>query len=257
MEQAVFEKIANLVVDKLIIRSKRLLVVYSGSTVGFNSAQEQLKKLRQEGYTFSVYATPAARNILNMSEIYDDLGVSDRRIIDDYHEFLPLGSAIVIPTLTRNSAAKLANGINDNPFCDIISQGILRDYEIIAAYDACCSKRAIDMSVQTSRANSYRAMLSSNLDTLVSFGIRLTASETLASEVQKASAIRFVNGAQAGSSDISRESKCGGVRLTDKVISVSSISVYDDGSALEVEKTAVITPLAADYARDHKILLVR
>ena len=257
MEQTVFEQIANLVVNKLVIRSKRLLVLYTGSPVGFPAAQEQLIKLRQEGYTFSVYASPAARNVLNMNAIYDDLGVTDRRIIEDYHEFLPLGSTIVIPTLTRNSAAKLANGISDTPFCDMVSQGIMRDYEIVASYDACCSKRAIDMSVQTNRANAYREMLSGNLDALVSYGIRLTASKTLAEEVKKAAVIRFVSGSATICCGKTQKPSGKSVRIPDKLISAGSISAYYDGTTVEVDKNAVITPLAADYARDHKISIVR
>lgn len=256
MEQSVFEQIADLVVNKLLARSKRLLVLYSGSPVGMEPAQKELVKLREEGYTFSVYASSAARNILNMNAIYDELGVTDRRIIEDYHEFLPLGSTIVIPTLTRNSAAKLANGIADNPFCDMVSQGVMRDYEIVAAYDACCSRRAIDMSVQTDRANAYRAMLSGNLDTLVSFGIRLTAAKSLADEIRRAAAIRFVGSAADDRNPIKKTGRAI-FGITDKVVTANSISAFEDGTAVKIEKNAIITPLAADYARDHEILLMR
>lgn len=257
MDESVFEQIAERVVNKLVARSKRLLVLYSGSPVGFAEAQNELIKLRREGYSFTVYASAAARSILNMNAIYDDLGVADRTIIEDYHKFLPLGSTIVIPTLTRNSAGKLANGIADNPFCDMVSQGIMRDYEIVAAYDACCSRRAIDMSVQTDRANAYRAMLAGNLDKLVSYGIRLTAAKTLADEVRNASAIRFVSGRAAD--DKNTAQKTGGMRarITDKVINANSITIFEDGTEIEIEKNAIITPLAVDYARDHKILLMR
>jgi hypothetical protein len=257
MEQSVFEQIANLVVDKLVTRSKRLLVLYSGSPVGFPTAQEQLIKLRQEGYTFTVYASSAARSILNMNAIYDDFGITDRRIIEDYHEFLPLGSTIVIPTLTRNSAAKLANGISDTPFCDIVSQGIMRGMEIVAAYDACCSKRAIDVSIQTDRANAYREMLSGNLDKLVSYGIRMTASKTLADEVKKAAAIRFSSSSAAERKITAQKASGTRARITDRVVSANSISAFENGTTIEIEKNAIITPLAVDYARDHEILLMR
>ncbi|MFB0920835.1 MAG: flavoprotein, partial [Oscillospiraceae bacterium] len=224
MEQAVFKQIVDLVVSKLIERSKKLLVLYTGSPVGMDAAQEQLRQLRREGYTFSVYASASARNVLNMNAIYDDLGVSDRRIIDDYHGFLPLGSAMVIPTLTRNSAAKLAYGINDNPFCDIVSHGIMSGYEIIAAYDACCSKRAIDMSVQTGSANAYRAMLAANLDALAAYGIRLTASNTLAEEVKKATILRYGGGEATRSCGMTQNSSGKAVSITDRLISANSIS---------------------------------
>ena len=125
MENMVIERIADAIVVKLLERSRRLLLVYTGSPLGLDRIDPELQRLTEEGYRFSVFATESAQRILDIPAICRCLGAEDHSSLDP-KGFLKLGTALLLPSLTQNTAAKLALGMNDTPVLNILSGAIMR-----------------------------------------------------------------------------------------------------------------------------------
>jgi hypothetical protein len=138
--EIMIKKIAFDIVKRYL--EKRLLVIFTGGTVGFAEAMKQIKRaLLNYELKCDVLFSKAAAQIHDVVSISKELDaekviVEGSDTIKSCKVFLNGYSGIVVGTLTRNSASKLAKLFLDNYATQIIIDSLILGIPVIAAMDA-------------------------------------------------------------------------------------------------------------------------
>lgn len=278
-EHALMSTIVEYISDQIVLRymdaCKKAAVLFSGALIGYGDAVASLNKLKEEGWELTVVMSKAAAEVLTEERIQKDIGpeaifvegapVNGRQIIDD-NQF------VIVPTLTINTAAKVANCISDNLLTNMISRAMATGKPVIAAVDGCCPDNAVRAKIGFKVTDAYKAKMRSNLEDMQSFGIHLTVDHNLCKKVNQIYTASF-DFPTPGSSEkpasaenkAARKPSCGcvptvadySIRLDKKVIGRVDIAKNAGYKTIIVGSDALITGLASDEARNRKIAIVR
>ena len=189
IQNALIEYIVNKVIEKLEQRQKTALVLFTGASIGFRQSIESLNKLQQNGWQFKVVISKAAEDILTEDLIKKSLNIESVIKEDDkpdIKELLDQNNLIIIPSLTINTASKIANCISDTLITNIVSKAMMSGKKIIASLNACCIENEERKSIYGDNVSlAYKNKLKNNLETIKSYEIELTTSENLFYKVEK------------------------------------------------------------------------
>lgn len=257
------------VVKRYLARSKKALVLFSGALIGIQEAYDNLNQLKEDGWSLTVVMSASAKEIISVETIKEKIGpdaiyaegnpVAYRKLVDECNY-------IIIPTLTINTAAKVANAINDNLLTNIIYRSMSVGKPIIAAIDGCCPDNEVRNKMGFKVTEAYKAKLRSNLEAMQSYGIVLTSAKNLFKKVNKvlAGSVKFSNvrkeepKAEAKAAESSVKPVNGGcVRLDKNVISRNDILLNRQYKTIIVGKRANVTALAQDEAYRYGIKIVK
>lgn len=272
MEKSIIEYIVQRVIEKLQDRNKRAIVLFTGATIGFKQSIESLNKLKKDGWKFDVILSNGARNVLGEELIKKSLNIEtvmteDNKI--DIRSLLNDNSLIIVPSLTVNSASKVANCISDTIVTNIISKGLISGKKIIASINACCidnEERKAIYNDHTTQA--YKNKLRNHLETIKSYGVILTTSENLAHKVNstmfknndfKSKEINSTNTNLKTSSKTSYDThqNLDSIKINEKVVSREAIFENRRYKTIIVGSKSLITDLARDEAEKYKIKLIK
>ena len=218
----------------------------------------------------------AADEVLTKERIQNDIGpdaiyvegapVNGRQIIDD-NQF------VIVPALTINTAAKVANCISDNLLTNMISRAMATGKPIVAAVDGCCPDNEVRAKLGFKVTDAYKARMRSNLEALQSYGIHLTVDSNLFDKVNKVYAASFdfpspdsdakpvqvkaEQAAQPSCSGSAAAEEVSSVKLDKKVIGRVDIARNARYKTIIVGADAVVTALASDEACNRGIAIVR
>ena len=189
IQNALIEYIVNKVIEKLEQRQKTALVLFTGASIGFRQSIESLNKLQQNGWQFKVVISKAAEDVLTEDLIKKSLNIESVIKEDDkpdIKELLDQNNLIIIPSLTINTASKIANCISDTLITNIVSKAMMSGKKIIASLNACCIENEERKSIYGDNVSlAYKNKLKNNLETIKSYEIELTTSENLFYKVEK------------------------------------------------------------------------
>ena len=146
-EEALMSTIVEYISDQVILRyaqaCKKATVLFSGALIGYKDAVTSLNELKKDGWTLTAVLSKAAGEVITEERIRNDIGpdaiyvegapVNGRQIVDD-------SQFVIIPSLTINTAAKVANCISDNLLTNMISRAMATGKPIVAAIDGCCRR---------------------------------------------------------------------------------------------------------------------
>ncbi len=234
-----FDEMIEIIVKEVVKRinseiqppKKEALLIFTGAISGCNDALNALKKMGKEGYNFKVVLSESAQQILDQDKIKEELDVTDIYVdgTPENVDYLKRDiDKIVIPTLTRNSAAKIAMGISDTLATYLVSWGIMSNIPIVASIDGC--------NPQKSKSSAYRDMLNNNIEILKEYGIALKE----AKDIYKCEK----NIVQC---EYKKEKE---VFLEKKLITREDvINAKNNNQQILVSKNTIITQLATDIAR--------
>lgn len=281
LENALMSTIVGYISDQIVLRymdaCKTATVLFSGALIGYGEAVTALNALKDEGWKFTAVLSKAASEVLTEERIRKDIDpeaiyvegapINGRQIIDD-------NQYVIIPELTINTAAKVANCISDNLLTNMISRAMATGKPVIASIDGCCPDSEVRAKIGFKVTEAYKARMRRNLEDLRDYGIVLTVNSNLCHKVTKVYESSFafsrediekksVQGEPAKES--SREIKCsvmqteaGGSKKIDKnVISRTDIAGCSGYKTIVVAKGTVVTDLASDEARKRGIEIVR
>jgi len=245
------ENVLNDIVDEVIRRLnnklKQAIVVFTGGALGFEDALEQLKMMKQEGWSFKILLTRSAEHVFLPGSIEKDLGTNEvfyERELQGLAEFYKDTSLLIIPTLTLNSASKIALGIVDSAVTNLVSHYITTGTPIVAADDACDLKNPIRVNYKMHKSpKAYLDMNSRYLDQLRAYGISLVRAKDIA-EASKSVTFQFNE-----KKEIQQPEKNSVIYYKDRIL--SRITVFEAKQAhsdLIVSKNTIITPLAREAA---------
>lgn len=278
-ENALMSTIVEYISDQIVLRymdaCKKAAVLFSGALIGYADAVRSLNELKKDGWSLTVIMSKAADEVLTKERIQNDIGpdaiyvegapVNGRQIIDD-NQF------VIVPALTINTAAKVANCISDNLLTNMISRAMATGKPIVAAVDGCCPDNEVRAKLGFKVTDAYKARMRSNLEALQSYGIHLTVDNNLFEKVNKVYTASFdfpapdsdekpaqekAKPAAGTSCGCSKPAETASVKLDKKVIGRVDIAKSARFKTIIVGADAVVTGLAVDEAYNRGITIVR
>ncbi|MDI6783164.1 MAG: flavoprotein [bacterium] len=166
--------------------SRNILVIFTGSDIGLPAALEQLQKLRQKSYSFTFLLSRAAQKIIGTEKITSV--TKDCQILTDIPaekvlSFVQEQVLIIVPTLSRTTAIKLASAITDTLVTDLLYTALVNKKPIIAARNG--ADPMLSNCPRCGTSDMAPAMIQNihtELDKLIQYGIRLISVDDLADE---------------------------------------------------------------------------
>ena len=191
-EEALMSTIVEYISDQVILRyaqaCKKATVLFSGALIGYKDAVTSLNELKKDGWTLTAVLSKAAGEVITEERIKNDIDpdaiyvegapVNGRQIVDD-------SQFVIIPSLTINTAAKVANCISDNLLTNMISRAMATGKPIVAAIDGCCPDNKVREQLGFKVTEAYKAKMRHNLEDMLAYGITLTTDYSLCSKVNE------------------------------------------------------------------------
>ncbi len=283
-ENALMSTIVDYISDQVILRymdaCKSATVLFTGALIGYGDAVASLKELKDDGWKLTAVLSKAAAEVLTEERIKKDINpdviyvegapVDGRKIIDD-------NQLVIIPTLTINTAAKIANCISDNLLTNMISTAMSTGKPIIAAIDGCCPDNEIRAKIGFKVTEAYKARMRRNLEDIQSYGIVLTVDKNLSNKVNRVFGASFdfpipstdtkmtvmETSKETSKQNIAKqvvknsENLNTSLKLDKKVIGRVDIAKNARYKTIVVREDAVVTGLAVDEAYNRGITIVK
>ena len=232
---------------------KKILVVYTGTDIGLKESAEQIKKLRQKGYGFSLALSKQAAHNPGANKISELTGVT--HIIpesegDGILKILNEHVGVMIGTLSRNSALKLSNGITDSFILYLIYLAIVSKMAVVAAKNGVDpSQGEMEKFGLPQYPNDLIATIVSQLQKLERWGMKLVDVKQLADETEKA--IKIATGT------IEKVDEMTPYGTERPLISEREIRQADKSGTKKItlKPGTIVTPLARDLANQLGITL--
>ena len=230
-----------------------VLVLFSGASAGQRQGLEAVASLSRAGHRVTVALSGAAAQMLDEATIRPQ-GAAE--IIKpgqwvDSPRLVRSADLVLIPTLSMNLAASLANASFDSLLSTLALGALLAGKPVIAVRDGAdpdgCGGSVWGVATGNAAAV-LRAKLSGHLKTLESFGMALVHADELLQAVQQ----RLINGptVRPTTSNTSAAPAGGEVpRLAAAaVITQADIAHLAEGALLHLPKGSRLTPLARETA---------
>jgi hypothetical protein len=229
--------------------SVRAIAIFTGGMMGLEESLSEMKHLQALGFEFSVVLSRAAETVIGMDRIKTQLG-STILFIDSacsqIGKLLQETDLVLVPVLTRNTAAKLAYTIADTFVTTLVMQALLMGKPVIAALNA--AEPQANLRVRSDGRKSPVGLLQSlrgNLDKLKVHGMQLVPVTSLAAASHKLLEQLVPTVKTPG------ENKKSVIGATDiKTVIANGLK------QLTVSQGAIVTPLARDVARDLGVVIV-
>ena len=274
------EEVLSKIENKSNVNYKKVLVIFTGSTIGLEESISQLKKIKKYGFKMKAVVSEYSLNIIDMNivnEIFDkeDIYIDGKSQNNEtiYNENFDL---LIGANLTINTMSKVSLGICDTLPTRLISKCIMNGTEIIAVKDACDLANLEDEKVGYKNIPyAYLDMLKGYLDRLESFGMKLINSKNLFEyATNKVSKVDIVNSLSHNENVkvdrpkiVERDSvkktlkienyNNAEVEIDKKIISREDIALNSKSKKIIVSSYAIITALAKDLCDEMKIKIIK
>ncbi len=277
-ENALMSTIVDYISDQVILRymdaCKKACVLFTGALIGYGDAVASLKELKEDGWQLTAVLSKAAAEVLTEERIKADIDpdciyvegtpVDGRKIVDE-------NMMVIIPTLTINTAAKIANCINDNLVTNMVYRAMSLGKPVVAAIDGCCPDNEVRNKLGFKVTEAYKQRLRRNLEDIQSYGIILTVDKNLSQKVDRAHCAGFdfpipssdakMEKGNTGSSDtgkiVERQNSLSSLKLDKRVIGRVDIAKNARFKTIIVREDAVVTGLAVDEAMNRGITILK
>lgn len=197
------------------------------------------------------------------------------RLLADYasmQKHIAGSSLVAVPILTRNTLAKAAAGVQDNLATCGIAGALMRAIPVIAVKDSCDPDGSHFRELGIDKNPAYCEMLRDHERKLASFGVKLVDSGEfsvaleagLYGDIYSVAATAFAapapSEAPAARRDIPSEAisapqPASIIRLTDSFITCEDLMSIRPGTNVEIDRNAVLTPLAKEYVERRGVIL--
>lgn len=241
------------------------MVCFTGAAIGYTNGLKAMEKLRKDGWQLKVLVTDSSKQVLDLEKIKKTLDVDQVYTNDnaaELKEFVKTADEIILPTLTINTAAKIAHGIADTPVLTTISQAIMSGKHFISAIDGADPDDEVRAKLGMGKVPAgYRKVLRDNLATLGTFGWTLCAAADLyevcaekpVSESESPAAAAPKAAAPAAPAAAPAE----GDVIVSHIVSRKDLMPRKGQKVVKVRKDAIITAFAAEAAEEYGMKLVR
>lgn len=219
---------------------RNIYALFTGGSAKVLEAINQIKLLVQNGYNVRVILSESATKVIKTEKIREIPGIEDIFCEPNPSIYsvniVQSSDAIVVPILTRNSAAKIALGICDTLVTNIIMHALIAGKPVIAARNSADPEGQDCICIGTPQTPPALIQIAKDyLKRLESYGVKLVDVSEIAQY--------FI-----GNKNIKRE-----------LVTYDTIKeLPQDIKQIEIKRGSIITPLAKDLAkeRDIKIILI-
>ena len=232
--------------------AKKALLVYTGAGIGYNESINSLRILRQDGYDFDVFFSYGAKAALDETVVRHHL--VPEKFLTDADVESPEGlvkdyDLVIVPTLTSNTAAKLACCITDTFATRMIMNALMTGKRVVLATDGCCPDHPARPLLGFRIPEPLKAQMRSNLEKLKSYGAVLSGAEKLD---------LAVTGQKPAAAEKQEPVKNAVVKSGKKaVIGKKQLEQCPAGGVLTVPHDSIVTALARDIAYEKNITIVK
>ncbi|MGN0194081.1 MAG: flavoprotein [Pseudoramibacter sp.] len=261
------QRIVDEVIKRLKNRPKTALVCFTGAVIGYTNGLNAMEKLRKDGWQLKVLVTDSSKQVLDLEKIQKTLGVDQVYTNDNAFElkdFVKTADAVIVPTLTINTAAKIAHGIADTPVLTLISQSIMAGKSFICAIDGADPDDEVRAQIGMGKVPAgYRKVLRDNLATLGSFGWQLCAAADLYEVCAEKPVEDNTADAPAAAPEPAKvqpaaaETPVSSDMILSHIVSRKDLMPRKGQKVVKVKKDAIITSFAAETAEAYGMQLVR
>lgn len=261
--EAAMNSIVEEVLRRLRSKMKKALVVFTGGAIGFPEALAQLKLLQENGWEFKVLLSNSAEYVLAPQLIKEKLELDKvylEREVKGLQSFYRGINLMIIPTLTLNSAVKIALGVADTLTTNIVSHVIMEGIPILAAKDACDLHNPTRLRLGMDKTpQAYLDKMDGYLSTLEAYGINLVEAKDLFQAAEQQLLCIFSQQTHKGQPKPRQESqKQQPMVFRKKVLSrLDVIEAKRSGTSLHVPCTTIVTPLALDAAKEFGVTIIQ
>ena len=276
-ENALMSTIVDYISDQVILRymdaCKKATVLFTGALIGYGDAVAALRELKEDGWQLTAVLSKAAAEVITEERIQKDIcpdviyvegaPVDGRKIVDE-------NALVIIPTLTINTAAKVANCIYDNLITNMIYRAMTAGKPIVAAVDGCCPDNEVRQKLGFKVTDAYKQRLRRNLEDLQAYGIILTVDQKLREKVDRVHCASFdfpipssdskmeTGGSRKIATEIAKQQTFdASLKLDKKVIGRVDIATNARYKTIIVREDAVVTGLAVDEAMNRGMRIVK
>lgn len=248
----------NLIVEEVLRRlknpPKKALVIFTGGSIGFGERISQLKKLISDGWDLKVVLSKSAEVVLSHKLVKEQLAINDihlETVASDVESVYKDVDLIILPTLTLNTASKIALCIADNLATSIVSSGIMKGISIIAVKDAFDLENPLRLELGYNKTPQlYISRIKEYMKIMKQYGISLVNSSELYESIIDNK--RILNKVYKFPNNESERT------LNKKVVTREDvIRASQDTQRLFIGKTAIITSLANETAAKIGVEIIR
>ncbi len=282
------EELVNRVVEEVLRRlnrgqvpvsplpgHRRILVVVTGGTIGARAALEELARLKRErgvGLEYFILFSRSAAAIHDPGKWRQELQAVDVLVEGEssrgrHTELLELCDLVVVPVLTRTTAARLASMLLDSAAAEVLVDALMRGLPVIAASDAAdpTSEGFARLGMNRGRPALVQTM-KDNLEKIAGYGVTLVSARELGSVVAEMIGRRADSGIApqpllrsknvpespyqlpAVLSSVPAVEQRSGQRM---VITRTELgALVNNNGVVRIPRGALVTPLAWDTIRD-------
>lgn len=265
MEQAQIDEIVSRVValiyGRLIAAAppRRVLMLFSGASTGYVVGMETVRLLSQSDHRLTVFLTASAEHVIGLDNVRA-AGATEILGPDQWVDTPALVRAadlVLVPTLSMNTAARLALGLMDSLFSTLVLGALLDAKPVIAIRDGAdpYGNGGLIFSDAPDGAPALRAKLAAYLETLSGYGVDLVTAEAFTAAV-----VREL----VGNSPVPRQAIPGpggavaaplpsSGRAT--ILTAGDLAGYAAGTAVHLPPNSRLTPLAQERAASRNLKL--
>ncbi|GIV64002.1 MAG: hypothetical protein KatS3mg045_1341 [Bellilinea sp.] len=265
MEGHWIEEIVNravqVVFQRLIASAPRrnILMVFTGAGSGYAIARDAIRLLVEGGHSLKVILSSAAGYLIGA----ENLRKAGAQEIIQAGEWVWTPTLIqecdliLVPTLSINTAAKLAAGMMDSLPNTILLGGLLAGKPVIAIADGAdpFGDGGKVFGEDTGTAPLLRARFTENLSVLRSFGFQLVHKEQFLAAVLSGliNTHPVVDGHSAAPGKVLQPAES--ATLSSSWITAAELSRFRRGQIIHIPHGAHLTPLARETARQLELVL--
>jgi hypothetical protein len=156
---------------------RQVLLLFSGASTGFVAGMEAIKLLTGQGHRATVVFSPSAVKIITPEHV-QKAGATEIILPDMWVDAPSLArnsDLVLVPTLSMNTAARLAQGLMDSLMSTLVMGALLAGKPVLAIRDGAdpYGNGGAIFGAQPGVATALKDRLTRHLDTLSSFGIEL------------------------------------------------------------------------------------
>jgi hypothetical protein len=235
-----------------------VIVVFTGATVGFTEAIQQLRSLILSGFRIQMVFSRAAE------QLYSHVVVNQ---LAGFPHLVPLNASrwlsilkeargVVVPLLSVNTLSKLSLLIADNLITNLILHGLFMGKPVIVAQNGAdpAEHGRTELGFHKGRTTLALA-LRERLQVIVGYGCFLTDIDRLSVEVN--AALEGAEDSHGRGPDLSAAAQRPALDHVTKMVTAADVlKAYRLGADLRLPSNVVITPLARDLAMKHGVCLL-
>lgn len=254
------EELLNSIVEEVLKRlrskMKKATVLFTGGAYGSSEAQEQIRLLLEDGWDLNILLSNSAEYVLTPQLIREKLSISKVYVEKDIKGLSPFYqgvSALIVPTLTLNTAVKISLGIADTMATNLVSHCIMQGIPIIAAKDGCDLQNPVRAQLGLDKSpKAYLDKMIGHLQTIETYGVKLVDVKDLYAAVQK-NVFSFPQQVKKGKNPSQQI-----YDFKKKVLTrVDIVEAKRNERILKVPHTTILSPLALEAAKEFGVQIIQ